>query len=106
MVLELLYSGLISVVAAILAYVIKNLMAENKRLKTADRQKEEALANGVICLLRVKLIEYHSKYMQAGHVSTHGYQNWFEMYQAYKMLGGNGMVEHMKDEMENLRIEG
>ena len=103
---EHLYSGLISLAVAILAFVIKNLMSENKRLKNADRAKEEALANGVTCLLRVKLIEYHTKYTQVGHVSTHAFQNWFEMYEAYEGLNGNGVVKHMKDEMEELKIEG
>ena len=106
MLVEHLYSGLISLAVAILAYVIKNLMSENKRLKNADRAKEEALANGVTCLLRVKLMDYHHKYTQAGKVTSQNYQSWFEMYHAYRQLGGNGMVEHMADEMEELKIEG
>lgn len=102
---EHLYSGLISLAVAILAYVIKNLMSENKRLKNVDRQKEEALAGGVKCLLRAQLIDYHSRYMQAGHISSHELQSWLEMYEAYEGLNGNGVVKHMKDEMEELKIE-
>ena len=100
-----IFSGLVSLSVAILAYVIQSLIKENRRLRDADRIKEEALAEGVTCLLRVKLIEYHSKYTQADRVSSHGYENWFEMYNAYKGLGGNGMVEHMKEEMEELHIK-
>lgn len=103
---EHLYSGLISLAVAILAYVIKNLMSENKKLKNADRQKERALADGVMCLLRAELMEYHGKYTREEGVSSHGYENWFEMYRAYKELGGNGMIEHMKDEMTSLRMKG
>lgn len=100
-----IFSGLVSLSVAILAYVIQSLIKENRRLHDADHTKEEALAEGVTCLLRVKLIEYHSKYTQADRVSSHGYENWFEMYNAYKGLGGNGMVEHMKKEMEELHIK-
>lgn len=100
-----IFSGLVSLTVAILAYVIQTLIKENHRLRNADRIKEEALAEGVTCLLRVKLIEYHSKYTQADGVSSHGYENWFEMYHAYKGLGGNGMIEHMKEEMEELHIK-
>lgn len=100
-----IFSGLVSLSVAILAYVIQSLIKENRRLRNADRIKEEALAEGVTCLLRVKLIEHHSKYTQADRVSSHGYENWFEMYHAYKGLGGNGMVEHMKKEMEELHIK-
>lgn len=100
-----IFSGLVSLAVAILAYVIQSLMKENRCLHEADRKKEKALADGVTCLLRVKLIEYHSKYTQADRVSSHGYENWFEMYRVYKELGGNGMVEHMKEEMDELRIK-
>lgn len=100
-----IFSGLVSLSVAILAYIIQFLMKENRKLHDARHVKEEALAEGVTCLLRVKLIEYYSKYTQADRVSSHGYENWFEMYHAYKELGGNGMVEHMKEEMKELRIK-
>lgn len=98
-----------SVASAMLVFVLQHVIRENIRLKNEKEEKHEqretALENGVVCLLRVKLIEYHTKYVNLEHISSHGLQNWLLMYDAYKALGGNGMVDHMKDEIEKLHIE-
>lgn len=104
-----IYSGLVSLAVAMLAFLLQSTLKENHKLKqdaeTKKKKQGQALENGVVCLLRVKLIEYHTKYTAEQHISSHGYENWKLMYDAYKELGGNGMIEHMKDEIEELRIE-
>ena len=99
-----------SVASAMLVFVLQGIIRENNRLKKEKEQtleeREKALENGVLCLLRVKLIEYHSKYyMDMGEISAHAYENWMLMYRAYNALGGNGMVEHMKEEIEELHFK-
>lgn len=98
-----------SVVSAMLVFILQSVIRENRKLKREKEEKQvneaAALKDGVLCLLRVKMIEYHTKYMDLGHISSHGFQNWMLMYKAYKALGGNGMIEHMKDEIEELHIE-
>ena len=98
-----------SVASAMLVFILQSVIRENRKLKHERDEKhaneEAALKDGVLCLLRVKLIEYHKKYMDSGHISSHGFQNWMLMYKAYIALGGNGMIKHMKDEIEELRIE-
>ena len=98
-----------SVVSAMLVFLLQYFIRENIRLKRekekADKDREQALENGVVCLLRVKLIEYHAKYMELGHISSHAFENWMLMYKAYKALGGNGMIDHMKAEIEELHIK-
>ena len=97
-----------SVASAMLVFVLQAVLRENHKLKREREKKQEdeeaALKEGVLCLLRVQLIEYHSKYMKSECVSTNGFQNWMLMYKAYKALGGNGLIEHMKDEIESLHI--
>ena len=98
-----------SVASAMLVFVLQTVIRENRELKKENdkknSEKETALENGVVCLLRVKLIEYHEKYMSLGYISSHGIENWLLMYKAYKSLGGNGMIDHMKDEVEELHID-
>ena len=98
-----------SVASAMLVFILQAVVRENRDLKKRrdeeQSDKEKALENGVVCLLRVKLIEYHEKYMNLGYISSHGLENWLMMYKAYKALGGNGMIEHMKCEIEELHIE-
>ena len=98
-----------SVASAMLVFILQSQIKENKKLKQEkekkDSQRETALENGVVCLLRAKMIEYHTKYMDRGTITPHGIQIWLQMYKAYKSLGGNGMIDHMKDEIESLHIE-
>lgn len=98
-----------SVASAMLVFLLQSQIKENRTLKQEKEQRDEvrekALENGVVCLLRVKLIEYHSKYMALGEISAHAYENWMLMYEAYKALGGNGMIDHMKCEIEELHFK-
>ena len=98
-----------SVASAMLVFILQLVINENRKLKKEkdeqSSQREKALENGVLCLLRAKMIEYHAKYMERGSITTHGLQIWLQMYKAYKALGGNGMIDHMKIEIEELHIE-
>lgn len=71
-----------------------------------ERKKDRgALEKGMMLLLRVKLIEYHKEWTERGYITTHGIQNFLEMYDAYHKLGGNGMVTHLKEEVEKLDVK-
>lgn len=71
-----------------------------------ERRKDRtALEKGMMLLLRVKLIEYHKEWTERGYITTHGIQNFLEMYDAYHSLGGNGMVTQLKKEVEELSIK-
>lgn len=79
-----------------LGYIITLLNKQNK--------KREANSKGTMLLLRVKLIEYHSKYMDLGEISSYAYQNFVEMYETYHELGGNGMITKMYEEIHKLHL--
>lgn len=72
-----------------------------------QQQKKDKNANerGTMLLLRVQLIEYHTKYMRMGEIPSYAYQNFEEMYEAYHDLGGNGMVKKMYEEIKELHIK-
>lgn len=80
----------------ILGYIVW-LLKEQKK----DR---DANSKGTMLLLRAKLIEYHKEWTERGYITTHGIQNFLEMYSAYHALGGNGMVTHLKEEVEKLEV--
>lgn len=71
------------------------------------KQKKDRSANskGTMLLLRVQLIEYHQKWVERGHTTKHGLENFIEMYDAYHALGGNGMVTHLLEEVKELPIK-
>ena len=97
-------SIIMSVTSGVLLAVVKNLIDDNKKLKRERQDKEKAVQDGMMLLLKIQLIEYHDKYMTADEIPTYVYDNFDEMYKVYKTLGGNGMVKHMKESIDKLRI--
>ena len=97
-------SIVLSVTSGVLLTIVKNLMDENKKLKAEREQKDAAMQEGMMLLLKIKLIEYHDKYMSADDIPSYVYDNFDEMYKVYETLGGNGMVKHMKESIDKLRI--
>ena len=94
---EMLTQTYVIVLPIVLGYIVWLLKNQKK-----DR---DANSKGTMLLLRVQMIEYHSKYMKMGDIPSYAYQNFCEMYEAYHELGGNGMVTKMKQEIEELHIK-
>ena len=97
MIQQALFSVYSVLLPILIGYIIKLLK---------DQKKErDANAKGTMLLLRVQLIEYHDRYVAAGTIPSYAYQNFGEMYDAYHALGGNGMIEKMKAEVDNIHLE-
>ena len=71
-----------------------------------QKKDRDANSKGTMLMLRAKLIEYHRDWTERGYVTKHGLENFLEMYEAYHELGGNGMVTHLLEEVEDLQIKG
>lgn len=84
------------VLTAALGYIVWLLKDEKK--------KRSANSTGTMLLLRVQMIEYHDKYCKMGEIPSYVFDNFVEMYNAYKALGGNGMIEKMFEEVKELNI--
>lgn len=80
----------------VLGYIVW-LLKEGKGIRSANSE-------GTKCLLREKLIDYHDKYMEKQAIPSYALRNWVEMFNAYKRLGGNGMIDGMDHEVRNLPI--
>lgn len=98
----------LSVVSGALVYIVNNLIKENRDLREKKKVDEEtkdiALQEAIVCLLRVKLIEYHDKYVNEEHIPSYAYENWTKMFKSYTALGGNGLIVGMNEEIEKLPI--
>lgn len=81
----------------ILGYIVWLLQQQKK-----DR---DANSKGTMLLLRVQLIEYHSKYMKEREIPSYAYDNFSEMYDAYHALGGNGTITKMYKEIQELHFK-
>lgn len=97
-----------SLTSGVLVFLLTNQIKENRRIRDHRRDenitKEGAISNGIVCLLRIKLIEYHDHYVAIGSIPSYARNNWELMYEAYHSLGGNGMMEGMRCEVRDLPI--
>ena len=107
--IEIIHTIIVSVVAAVLAFILQNVIRENHLLKKEKNEFEkatlDALKKGVRCLLRSKLMELHDIYVEVKLITPTEYENWTRMYASYKALGGNGMITHMADDIEGLKMD-
>lgn len=98
----------LSVVSAMLVFMLQTVIRENRDLRKKDRQeesdKQKALSDGVLSLLRIQLIEYHDKYMTRETIPVYIFENWDDMYRSYAGLGGNGTIKHMNEDVQTKRI--
>lgn len=107
--IQIILSGVVSIVGGVLIFLIQGLIRENRKLRL-EKNKEENAKNiaiivGLQCLLRSKLIELYYKYVNEDMITRTDYENWDMMYKAYKDLGGNGVVSHMEEEIEHMKIK-
>lgn len=106
--METIIGIVLTIISSFLAFMVNNLWKENHELrekkKNADQTRENALIEAILCLLRVKLIEYHDRYVVEGHIPSYAYENWSKMYKAYSTLGGNGLIVGMNEDIQELPI--
>lgn len=97
-----------SVVSAMLIFILQAVIRENNRLKrekeAARTKHEAAIENGMVCVLRKHLMDEHDIWTGRGYITSHALENGLAMYRAYKDLGGNGMIDHMEEEIQTLPI--
>ena len=97
MIKELLMQTYIIALPIVLGYIVWVLQRQKK--------DKDANSRGTMLLLRVQLIEYHEKYMTQGCIPSYAYENFEEMYDAYRELGGNGMIVKMHEEIHELHFK-
>lgn len=106
--MDYIYGAISSLMVTLFGAIILQLLRDNKRLrkdrKEQNIEREKSLGDGVVCLLRIQLIEYHTKYMPLGRIPTYAYESFDLMYKAYKALGGNGTITHMREDIEELEV--
>lgn len=70
-----------------------------------QKKSKDANTKGTMLLLRVKIIEYHDKYMELGEIPSYAFDNFVEMYDTYHALGGNGMATKMYNEIQEIHLK-
>lgn len=102
-------SGVWTIVSAVLIFLLQQLIKDNRTLKKEKddqhKARNKALEKGMVCILRKHLMDEHELWMSKGYITAKALENGLSMYQAYKTLGGNGMIDHMEEEIQELPIK-
>lgn len=83
--------ALISGAVTLLNVAYTQMMASKKK----SSEKEEAIANGLQCLLRTEIIRSHEKYMDRGFCPVYAREALTRIYESYHALGGNGTMTEL-----------
>ncbi len=76
----------------------------SKRLK-AERNKNQAIENGLRDLLRIQILDNYDQCVSAGNVISVSRKDALDSaYQSYHALGGNGTITRVHEEIMQMRI--
>ena len=88
--------GVIVILGA-LALVIKPIRS---RLFRDSEQRE-----GVKCLLRSQMLDIYYRCKDTKVIREYEYKNFIACYTAYKAMGGNSFIDHVKAEVDEFNIK-
>ena len=97
------YYILLPIVATALIGWVGVLLKNQKKEERKKEDKQKALTDGITMILRYMLQRYHGEYMIRKKISYGQYQNWKDMMNVYRALGGNSIAiewDHDVDELE------
>ena len=102
---SILVTAAFGLISTMLAFLLQQSYKENKRLKEEQKKRATALEEGVVCILRKHLMDEHETWVTKGYITPKALESGLLMYKAYKSLGGNGMIDHMEEEIQELPIK-
>lgn len=90
-------------------FLLTSAIKENRRLKreqeARNAARDAAIENGLVCILRKHLMDEHEIWTAKKYITPKALESGILMYKAYKTLGGNGMIDHMEEEIQALPIK-
>lgn len=78
--------------------------AEREKKEIKKKKEYEALKNGVLAILRDRIIQADMRFTERGMAMLSQKENVQMMYEAYHNLGGNGVVTRSYEHVMNLPI--
>ena len=91
---------LLTAVSSFVAFTYKKI---REKFSEQDK-KREAIEKGVQALLRNELIQRFREYKLVGEMTLLDKENMDHMFTEYFNLGGNGMIDHMNDDIAELEV--
>lgn len=101
LILETYYILLPIVATALIGWV--GYLLKDQKKKEDDRDvKQKAQTTAIMLVLRYMLQRYHGEYKLQGKITYSQYKNWQEIYETYRILGGNSIAEEWNEDVEEM----
>lgn len=101
LILETYYILLPIVATALIGWV--GYLLKDQKKKEDDRDvKQKAQNTAIMLVLRYMLQRYHGEYKLQGKITYSQYKNWQEIYETYRILGGNSIAEEWNEDVEEM----
>ena len=68
-------------------------------------RKQEAIEQGIIALLKERLLDLYNQYSDKGYFPIHARDRTDILFEAYSQLGGNGTVKGLVKKLKELPVE-
>ena len=101
----LMIFGVPSVISTVLTAVIMGLYNKFKNNKNKEEEDSKLIKQSIQALLRNELLQNGVKFIKSGWVDAANKQNYDNMYSNYHLLGKNGVMDELHDEVMNLPMQ-
>lgn len=86
----------ILVVAGAIAIIVKPIRTK------IFKDKEQR--DGVMCLLRSHMLSIYYHCRGTGEIRQYEYEDFIACHKAYKAMGGNSFIDHIKEEIDEYKV--
>lgn len=95
---------LLGVLSASLIYLTQDRFKQKNKRKELESKLEskasrelELMSDGICCMLKINIIDYHKRYMHDGSIPLYALDNVKTMYKVYSNFGANGIHDIMEE---------
>ena len=101
-IISIVVSAVVTIATGIILFVLKSNMTELKKYRIEREKKEKAKDELVLGMARVMLIENYNRCEEKGYYPTEDRGVYAKLFEAYKINGGNGVIEQLAVKLRNM----
>ena len=101
-IISITVSGFVTIATGIILFVLKSNITDLKKYRNEREEKEKAKDTMLLGMARSMLVENYNRCEEKGYYTTSEREVYGELYKAYKINGGNGVIEQLAPKLRVL----
>ena len=99
-------SALVTIATGIILFILKSNLSDLKKYRDEREKKETAKDELILGMARVMLIENYNRCEEKGYYTTDEREVYGKLFEAYKINGGNGVIDQLAPKLKNMPTKG